>query len=84
MIASSHLLDMVALADRLSTPLILVDRHSWCIDYLNASAHEWLDAQSGMLLTAVLPSLDKERIGNRLAKDRLAEHTHKRVQVSLI
>lgn len=80
MIASSHMLDMVALADRLSTPLILVDRHSWCIDYLNASAHAWLDAQLGMLLTAVMPSLDKERIGNRLAKGRLAEHTHKRVQ----
>ena len=81
MSTQNFLADAASLADRISTPLLLVDRQSWRIDYLNASAREWLGAQEGMPLTQSLPGLDTARIQSRLSKGRLAEHSHKRNQV---
>lgn len=71
------LADAMLWAERLSTPLLLVDRHNCRIDYLNTSASLWLGAQTGDSLTDCLPTLDPERITTRLAKGRVAEHPHK-------
>lgn len=70
-------IDAAALAQRLSTPILLVERTSWRIDYLNASASQWLGAHAGQTLTDCLPELRTDRILTRLAKARLAEHAYK-------
>jgi serine phosphatase RsbU (regulator of sigma subunit) len=67
----------LALADSLSTPLLLVDRQTWRIEFINASARRYFGVESGTPLTASLTGLNTERINTRLAKGRIAEHAHK-------
>ena len=69
--------DVPVLSENLSTPLLLVDRQSWRIEYLNASARQWLGTQESTPLADCLSELDTERITTRLAKGRLAEHAQR-------
>lgn len=75
--ATDSQVDGLALAHSLSTLLLLVDRQSWRIEFINASARRYLGVESGTTLTASLTGLNTERINTRLAKGRIAEHAHK-------